>query len=47
MKDVLRKINGIQWSGSNEDAGKRNDVNVKHIICELSEIALGKSSSFD
>ena len=25
-----------------KDAGKRNHVNVKHISCELSEIALGK-----
>ena len=31
----------VEWLES-KDAGKRNHVNVKHISCELSEIAVGK-----
>ena len=38
-----RKANeiSVEWLES-KDAGKRNNVNVKRISCELSEIAVGK-----
>ena len=43
LRKMPRKANeiSVEWLES-KDAGKRNHVNVKHISCELSEIAVGK-----
>ena len=43
LRKMPRKANeiSVEWLES-KDPGKRNHVNVKHISCELSEIAVGK-----
>ena len=43
LRKMPRKANeiSVEWLES-KDAGRRNHVNIKHISCELSEIAVGK-----
>ena len=43
LRKMPRKANeiSVEWLES-KDAGKRNYANIKHISCELSEIAVGK-----